>query len=67
MSIPPNTPDRRPLKQRLLDHYVEEAADQWIFEPHPALDWNTPATVVDRGDQEVVHQLIDRMNNGEFL
>jgi uncharacterized protein (DUF2384 family) len=56
--------DRRPIRQRLADHYSEAELDLWLYRPQPALDGQPPKSLVDQGRAEEVHALIDRMDEG---
>ena len=59
--------DRRPIRLRLADFYTEAELDLWIHRPHPQLGDQPPRQLVDRGEAEAVHVLIDRMDSGAYL
>lgn len=56
--------DRRPIRQRLADIFSEAELDLWIYRPHPQLNDVPPRHLVDLGQAEEVHALIDRLESG---
>lgn len=59
--------DRRPIRQRLAEHYTETELDLWIYRPHPQLGDVPPRSLVDQGRAEEVHALIDRLDAGAYI
>jgi hypothetical protein len=59
-------PDRRPIRQRLRAHLTEAERDAWIYRPLPARGGLPPRQLVDRGEAEAVHCLIDQMDEGAY-
>lgn len=59
--------DRRPIRQRLAEFYTEAELDLWLYRPHPQFGGRAPRQLVDIGQAEDVHQLIDRMESGAFI
>lgn len=59
--------DRRPIRQRLARFYSAAELDRWLYQRHPQLDGATPVQVVDRGEGERVHRIIDRLERDAYL
>jgi len=59
--------DRRPIRQRLAEFYTETELDLWIYRPHPQLGNVPPRLLVDRGQAEEVHALIDRLDAAAYI
>lgn len=60
-------PDRRPIRQRLLDFYTEPEIEVWLTRPHPQLAGRSAAEMVAAGEVEVVHEIVDRLDAGGYL
>ena len=60
-------PDRRPIRQRLAEYYSEAELDLWLYSGHPQLDGRRPVDLVDIGEAEIVHLIIDRLDAGTYL
>lgn len=56
--------DRRPIRQRPAEHYSETELDLRLRRPHPQRGDVAPSRLVDRGEAEAVHALVDRMDDG---
>ena len=54
-------PDRRPVRQRLAEHYSAEELRLFLAAAQPALGGAVPAQLIANGRAEEVHVLIDRM------
>jgi uncharacterized protein (DUF2384 family) len=59
--------DRRPIRQRLAEVYTEAELDRWIYSSHGQLDGRRPCDLVDGGQAEAVHLVIDRLLAGVHL
>lgn len=57
----------RTVRQRLADHKSPIEAETWLDRPHAALRDRTPLSVIQGGEAEAVHHLIDRMDAGEIV
>ena len=52
--------------ERLADVIQPEAAEEWLFTPVPALDYQRPVDLVRSGDYRRVLALIDGLGEGVF-
>jgi uncharacterized protein (DUF2384 family) len=59
--------DRRPIRQRLADYYIDAEIAIWLHRPHPQLDGHSPAEAVAGGMAEAVHRIIDLLDEGAYL
>lgn len=55
------------IKSRLGEYYTPEETDRWLSSPHPQLEGALPADLIARGEHNVVHQVLDRLDSGGYL
>ena len=56
----------QPLLERLAEVVQPEAAEEWLFTPVPALDYERPVDLVRSGEYRRVLALIDGLGEGVF-
>ncbi|MEM6934572.1 MAG: antitoxin Xre/MbcA/ParS toxin-binding domain-containing protein [Pseudomonadota bacterium] len=59
--------DMTDIVERLSAYYTPEEIDDWLNKPHPQLGGETAQAVIARGEKQLVHQIIDRLDADGYL
>lgn len=59
--------ERRPLIERLSDYWEEADAYRWLMTRQPLLKGAKPADMIEAGDLEPLHRLLDQLDSGVYI